>query len=549
MRLLRTFGILPIIVAASMSACLGGGSWDASGGAGAGSGVGGSGAGPLGTTSGTGGGNGNSDDASELALDDNAGNGTGGGGTTAGSGGGGGVGGAGGAGGAGTGGSVPACAETANSRTFYMSPDDSSSMGSPALAREFLRAGEAPPRDVIRPYEFLNYYRVRYDLPTGDKLGLHTHFAQDVTTGKYRLHVGVQAFSKPRPKMVLTFVADNSGSLVGEGIARERAAIKALAKQLKPGDVVNFIKWSSSDSDVLINHVVTSDGDQTVSQKADELSPGGGSDLHAGIVRGYDVARKYYDSGALNRVVLLSDGGANLGVLDSNRIAQEASEADNSNKPIYLVGIGVGPAKGYTDKLMDSVTDSGRGSYVYLDSTAEADAVLGARFDEVMNVAAREVRIAVTIPDYFEIATFSGEVYSTDPSLVKPQHLAPGDAVVLDQTLTLNPNHIFCDIHTVTLTADWLTPASGTAPLSDTVTATQTFAEVTAQPWQMLKSEAIFYYAKALQTQAKTDFVVAEQAVQKVLNLPNYTALDMHSAEVKEIEDLLKAFPESSKQD
>jgi Ca-activated chloride channel family protein len=61
--------------------------------------------------------------------------------------------------------------------------------------------------------------------------------------------------------------------------------------------------------------------------------------------------------------------------------------------------------------------------------------MLANRFDEVVEIAARNVQVSMTMPAYFSIVKFSGEQYSTDPTKVKPQHLAPGDAMVISQTL------------------------------------------------------------------------------------------------------------------
>ena len=57
------------------------------------------------------------------------------------------------------------------------------------------------------------------------------------------------------------------------------------------------------------------------------------------------------------------------------------------------------------------------------------------RFDEVMEVAARAVQVEVTLPWYFQMKKFYGEEWSEDPEEVEPQHLAPGDATLILQTL------------------------------------------------------------------------------------------------------------------
>ncbi len=551
---------LPILLVAAVtcavSACLAGGAEDsgAGGGAGAsytaggtggkaggstGAGTGGSGAGHLvepggdgGRSSGAGGGGGGPAD---------------GGGGAGGAGGGAGGGDSGGDSGAGGGGGGPPpliCSDPGVARKFYMSADDSSSMGSATVAREYLRAGEAPPPALIRTYELLNYYRVRFPLPKNDKLGIHVAFAPR-DDGSYRFQVAVQAFEVIRPPLSITFVVDTSGSLVGEGIARERAAIKAIAGRLRPGDRVNLVTWANEESELLKEYEVSGPDDPTLPLLAEKIAPSGGSDLHAGLTHGYALAKLTYGEKRLNRLVLISDGGANLGILDRDLIAKEAEDGDAAG--IHLVGVGLGPALGYSDTLMNAVTDAGRGSYVYLDSAGEAEAVLGERFEEVMDIAARNVEIAVTMPSYFDIATSSGEGISLDKSAIDPQTIAPGDSMVLDQVLTLLPEGKLCDHDSVVVDLTWNDPL---LPISEGANFTSwsgTLLDVTGEPWQLLKAEAIFAYGRALQSRSTADFTLAEKAIAKAMAHPDLAAEDPYSAELNEIQELLAKFPPGEK--
>lgn len=463
--------------------------------------------------------------------------------TGTGTGGSGGAGGDVGSGGGGEGGmGLPICADPGQPRTYFMSADDSGSMGSAAVAREYLRAGLAPPPALIRPYELLNYYRVYYPLPNDDKLGVHVHFAQG-ETGQYRFQVAVQAFTVERPPLALTLVLDTSGSLIGEGVARERAAVSAIAQQLVAGDRVSVVTWSNEESALLEGYEVKGPDDPTLLELAKSLSPGGGSDLHSGLSRGYELAEAMYSDLRLNRLVLVSDGGANLGVLDRDLIAQKAQYGDE--KGIHLVGVGLGPAFGYSDTLMNAVTDAGRGSYVYLDSEEEANATLGDRFEEVMDIAARNVQIAVTLPSYFDIFTTSGEGVSLDQEAIEPQTIAPGDSMVLSQVLTLNQRIPPCETDPFKVQVTWNDPSLHQSEGENFSLWEGSIKSVTGEPWQLLKAEAIFAYGRALQTRKAIDLDKAKSLVQKAITHPDLQAEDLYAFELDEIADLLDSFPES----
>ena len=432
-------------------------------------------------------------------------------------------------------------------RIFYMSSDDSNSMGSPALAREFLQAGQAPPPALIRPYEFLNYYRIRYDpLPSDGLLDVWVSYAPAADDGKYRLQVGVQSFTVGRPKMSLTFVVDTSSSLIGEGIERERAAVEAIASKLVSGDRVSFVVWANEDAVLLEDHAVSGPDDPELLAVAAGLAPGGGSDLHSGLTHGYALAEQTATKDRLSRVVLLSDGGANLGIVDRTLIAEKAKKGDDQG--IYLVGVGVGPAQGYSDALMNAVTDEGRGAYVYVDSVAEATAVLGGRFDEVMDIAARAVEVKLTLPSYFGIESTSAEQVSTDKEAVTPQHLAPGDSMTFYQVLGLAKNTEVCGDDKVGVEVKWQAPALHPAIGGKTFASwPMTIKDIEGETWQMRKAEAIVAYANALLTRNKSDFAKAVEAVTIAKDDPELLAADDHSAELLEIADLLEQFPEAEK--
>jgi Ca-activated chloride channel family protein len=404
------------------------------------------------------------------------------------------------------------CAELDPSQpvVLYLSADDSNSMASPARAREDITAERTP--NGLRTYEFLNYYRIAYPAPPVGSLALYADGAAGAAPGEYALQIAVRSFDAPSPRrpMTLTLALDTSGSMSGHGIARERAAVKALASQLRAGDIVNAVRWDTSQTILLDNHAATGPNDAAIIALADGLDADGGTDLHTGLVKGYELAEASYDPTRLNRLVLISDGGANVGVTDEELIAEKSQLGDDEG--IYLVGIGTGPSPGYMDVLMDTVTDEGRGAYVYLDSPEEAQKILGARFDEVMEVAARGVQVELTLPWYFQMEKFYGEEYSTDPSQVKPQHLAPGDAMILSQTLKACDPSIVQTSDLVGLRVTWEEPITH---LSRELTLQKTLGEIVGSSSPSLqKGLAIVAYAEALKSGAVSELTAARAKVQ-----------------------------------
>lgn len=420
---------------------------------------------------------------------------------------------------------------------LYLSADDSNSMGSPTYARELIHAGIAPPAGMIRTYEFLNYYRIAYPAPPVGELSVFPHMENAVNAGEFNLQLGVRSFNAPKPRrpITITFVLDTSGSMGGPGIERERAAAKAIAQSLAEGDIVSMVSWNTANNVILSGYSVTGPNDAGLLAAINGLEASGGTDLNSGLVTGYALAKQHYGPARLNRVILISDGGANVGVTDEDLIAQNSADADKEG--IYLVGVGTGPADFYNDLLMDVVTDKGRGAYIYLDDPSEAVPMFVDRFDECMEVAARGVQVELTMPWYFKMEKFFGEEYSSNPQEVEPQHLAPSDAMIFNQIIKACDPAVVNGSDSIGIKVTWETPMTYVKnETSISVTVDDLLNAMDKAP--LMKGKAIVAYAEAL----KAGTLDALKAAHAQVVAANSTGMDV---ELKEIQTLIEQHPHS----
>ncbi len=395
-----------------------------------------------------------------------------------------------------SGGEAPAC-DDQTPVVLFLSPDDSNSTSSPVQVREAARAGGYLGNVPIRTWEFLNYYS--FDYP-GAEPGTVIVTPQLARVGDskdaFTLQIGVsseQITNADRPLMNITLVLDESGSMEGKSMDMQKATCRALVGSLRKGDIVSMVGWDTENAIKLEGHAVTGPNDPTLLAEIDALAAGGGTDLNGGLIAGYALAHKQFNQDRINRVVLISDGGANAGVTDIDLISGGAGAQDKDG--IYLVGVGVGESDFYNDALMDAVTDAGRGASLFIPSEDEAKKMFGERFVSTMAVAVRDVQVQLDMPPGFKIVKFSGEEFSSDPTQIEPQHLAPNDAMVFHQTLsTCAPN--LGEAAELKVTARYRDAENFAArETSETLLIGDALAESSPQ---LLKGAAVFQYAESL---------------------------------------------------
>jgi Ca-activated chloride channel family protein len=435
----------------------------------------------------------------------------------------------------------PLCSDLdpAEPYVLYLSADDSNSMASPVIARNYiLRKAGLIPSSILRTYEFLNYYNVVYTPPSVGSLHIVSQARPGLHTTDVELQIGVVSWpaSLVRRPITLTFVIDTSGSMDGNPIFFARATVRAIAGSLQKNDIVNAVTWNTHNTVQLAGHVVTGPDDPALIGLANNLKAAGATDLHAGLVAGYALAEQHYGAKRINRVVLISDGIANVGVTDEAMIAEKA--ADQNAEGIYLVGVGVG--HGVNDTLMDTVTDAGNGAYVFIDSENEANKMFGPRFDEVMEVAARAVQVEARLPWYYRMQAFHGEQFDTDPSKVKPQHLAPGDAMVFHQVLRACAQGQINNTDPFHFTARWVEPLTY-QPREDVLSTTldEMYA---ASDAQLRRGRAIVAYAELLKAIPAMPSSKRKPAIDGTIAILQSVNTSQPSADLAEMIDLLQKY-------
>jgi hypothetical protein len=187
----------------------------------------------------------------------------------------------------------------------------------------------------------------------------------------------------------LVLVIDKSGSMAGDKMSRVKSGLHAMIGRLRGDDIISIVAFDST-AEVLYSSRTIGDG-YAVRRAIDCLEPNGATNLHGGLMLGYAEARKHLRSGATNRVILLTDGIANEGVVDPGRIAAESSEFNGQGIDLSTIGVG----SDLNNDLLRTLARSGRGLYHFISDFKDIDKVFVNEVQSLISSIAKRVEVRI----------------------------------------------------------------------------------------------------------------------------------------------------------
>jgi Ca-activated chloride channel family protein len=277
--------------------------------------------------------------------------------------------------------------------TFAMDVDT----GSYTVARRFLGDGHLPDPESVRIEEYVNYHDQGYEPPDEGTFAVHvdgapTPFLSEEGDVLVRVGLkGVEVADEDRLDATLTFVIDVSGSMAMEQrLGLVQRSLGLLVDRLRPDDAVAIVVYGT-DARVVLEPTSAAEP-EVIRDAIDQLLPEGSTNAQAGLELGYELARRAFRPGAINRVILASDGVANVGVTDPHDLLERIE--DDAERGIELVTVGFGMGN-FNDALMEQLADGGDGFYAYVDDLDEAERLFEEELTGTLETVARDARVQV----------------------------------------------------------------------------------------------------------------------------------------------------------
>lgn len=299
--------------------------------------------------------------------------------------------------------------------TGVLAQNGQSSFGH-ARARELAALGKLPTGGDIVVRDIVNYRRHLLPLPTanqavsldvradrggarrGDELWLQVGYA---TRGE-----GDRALSPP---CAVTLVVDCSGSMQERGkMSQVHAGLRAFVERLRPNDQIAVVAFSKEAR--VVTPLRRRGNGRWLQEAITVLQPGGGTNLHAGLMLGIKQLQNG-DLGKLSRrVVLLTDGIANEGVTQPSVIATDARNRAERSIDISTIGVG----QNLDTALLSQLAKTNRGLFHFVADEQDVAKVFVQEADSLLVPAARNVELQIELPRGIASAQVIGGRASVD---------------------------------------------------------------------------------------------------------------------------------------
>jgi Ca-activated chloride channel homolog len=271
--------------------------------------------------------------------------------------------------------------------------------GSYTVGRRYLSLGELPPAASVRVEEWVNFFDYGDPAPRRADLALTVEGARlpgdsdrQGADAAYLVRVGVKArevASGARKSAVLVLLVDTSGSMARENrLGLVRQSLSMLLGELRDDDEVALVTYGSQ-----ARVVLPPTRDKLAVRRAlDSLQAQGSTNLEHGMALAYELLARNTRPDALHRVILTSDGVANVGLTDAEALLRKVAEHAARGVELLAVGVGMG---NYNDALLERLANRGDGAYAYVDSLQEARRVFVDELVGNLQSVAGDARIQV----------------------------------------------------------------------------------------------------------------------------------------------------------
>jgi Mg-chelatase subunit ChlD len=264
------------------------------------------------------------------------------------------------------------------------------------LAAASLESGKLPEAAAIRVEDFVNAFDYRDPEPvSGQPVALAWErarhpFAHNREVLRFSVQTAASGREAGRP-LNLVLLVDSSGSMErADRVAIIREALRVLAGQLQPADQISVVGFARTPR-LWVDGLPGSQAAE-LPDRVGEFTPEGGTNLEAALQTGYETLARHFQAEGVNRLILLTDGAANLGDVVPESLQRMVETQRRRGLALDCFGIGW---EGYNDDLLEVLSRNGDGRYGFVNSLEEVATDFAAQLTGALQVAAADAKVQV----------------------------------------------------------------------------------------------------------------------------------------------------------
>ncbi len=279
-----------------------------------------------------------------------------------------------------------------------------------------------------------------------------------------------------RTPVNLSIVLDRSGSMGGAKIEHARQAAIEAVRLLRPDDIVSLVTYDSQIETVIPPQRIRNI--EWMEEQIRRIQPRGMTALFGGVSQGAAELRKHLDGRYTHRMILLSDGIANVGPSQPADLGRLGASLLKEGIQVSTVGIGLD----YNDALMADLARSSGGNTHFVENSADLPRILAAELGEAQRLVARQAVVEIVLPEGVEpvrIIGRDGRISSRTVN-VPLHHLQGGQTRYALVEVRVAPQAPRATLELARVRVSYDDPAANTRVTSGDQAVSVTFSEDTA---------------------------------------------------------------------
>ena len=233
-------------------------------------------------------------------------------------------------------------------------------------------------------------YSESADIKLRTELGQSSYFGEKGQKTYLRIDLeGIRREETERTPVNIAIVIDKSGSMNGNKLAQAKEAAIMAVERLGRDDYVSIITYSSKVDVLMPSTRVTNTTE--FRHRIKSIRSNGQTALYAGTKRGIHELEEFLDENRVNRVILLSDGLANVGPSKPSDLEKLGQMAGSKGISITTIGLGLG----FNEDLMTKLAYASDGNHAFVKHERDLVDIFNKEFGDVLSVIAQDIEIII----------------------------------------------------------------------------------------------------------------------------------------------------------